>query len=153
MSRTKLSPNGFYDLHTPCSHLSRCRAMSVTMTRECDTWDRIVPLGSLRGCAALGQRVHLHGACRGHHTTPVTWPGVTVTSESCAMGRCLRVFAVLWVQAGASKANGEVAHASRGGHVHHSPSQDSDFDATKEGAASPCHQPGVAGAVHGEPGP
>lgn len=50
---------------------------------------------------------------------------------------------------GVAKPNGEVAHAGRRGHLHHSPSQESDFNATKQGIASFCHQFGVARAIHG----
>lgn len=65
------------------------------------------------------------------------------------MGKCPHAFAILRVRAEASKARCEVAHADREGNLHHSPSQESDFNATKEGIASFCHQFGVARAIHG----
>lgn len=51
---------------------------------------------------------------------------------------------------GLAELDGEVAHASRGGHLHHSPSQESDFNATKQPQPQP--QPPLAIESHSSVG-
>lgn len=115
----------------------------------------------------LGQGAHLlwlHEGRTGTTTTssPLLTP-VTRTVSNCHLqGRWLLVSESLcngemtscvhhsagvgWRPA---EPDSEVAHAGRGRHLRYSPSQESDFNATKQGIASFCHQFGVARAVHG----
>lgn len=141
MSKNNLSPRRFCASHAKCLHLSRPCAMSGKKT-ECSTRGRDIPLRPLHHCrvSCLAAQPHRRtllfaAAAPGHGGT------ATTTLVSAGMGR------------GSARGDQRSACVGRWGHRGHSPSEQSDFNAPEERVALLYHQPGIAGAIHGQPDP